>query len=122
MDAPPHHHRCEKRRPSDTMITVTARAAARLQQTVARRDVPAGQGVKLVPQGPGSVGLVIAAPAAGDAVVRYADAPVLLVDGRLTAPLAGAELDCEEPVVDGQARTAFTLHPRRRPAPAGPGG
>jgi hypothetical protein len=99
------------------MITVTARAAARLQEVLTEKNVPPGQGVKLVPQGPGSVGLAIAAPEAGDAIVRYADAPVLIVAGRLTAALAGAELDCEEAVVAGEARTEYTL---RRPAPGAP--
>ena len=107
------------RRSSGTMITVTERAAARLQQAVATRDVPEGQGVKLVLQGPGSVGLTIAAPAAGDEVVRYGDAPVLLVDGRLAAALAGAEIDCRESVVDGRAGTEYTI---RRPAREGPAG
>jgi hypothetical protein len=50
---------------------------------------------------------------------------VLLVDGRLAAALAGAEIDCRESVAGGQARTEYTI---RRPAPAnqanqaGPGG
>ena len=99
------------------MITVTERAAARLQELQSTRDVPEGQGVKLVPQGPGSVGLTIAAPEAGDEVVRHGDAPVLIVAGSLTAALAGAEIDCREAVVDGQAGTEYTL---RRPAPGGP--
>jgi len=98
------------------MITVTERAAARLQELQSTRDVPPGQGVKLVPQGPGSVGLTIGAPEAGDEVVRYEEAPVLIVDGQLTAALAGAEIDCREAVVDGQARTEYTL---RRPPPEG---
>jgi Fe-S cluster assembly iron-binding protein IscA len=102
----------EERRPSGAMITVTERAAARLQEVLAEQHAPPGQGVKLVPQGPGSVGLIIAAPGEGDEVVRYEDAPVLLVDGQLTDSLAGAELDCREAVVAGQARTEYTL---RRP-------
>jgi Fe-S cluster assembly iron-binding protein IscA len=101
------------------MITVTERAAARLQQAVATRDVPEGQGMKLVPQGPGSVGLTIAAPEAGDEVVRHEDAPVLIVDGRLTDSLAGAEIDCRESVEGGQARVEYTI---RRPAPGAPDG
>jgi Fe-S cluster assembly iron-binding protein IscA len=109
----------EERRPGGAMITVTERAAARLQELQSTRDVPPGQGVKFVPRGPGSVGLTIGAPEAGDAVVRYAEAPVLIVDGRLTAALEGAELDCEEAVVAGQPRPEYTI---RRPAPPGPPG
>ena len=101
------------------MITVTERAAVHLQEVLAARDVPPGHRVKLVPQGPGSVGLTIAAPEAGDAVIQYEDAPVLIVDGQLTAALAGTEIDCEESVVAGQARTEYTI---RRPAPEGRGG
>src|SRR5262249_32132558 len=108
-----------ERRPRGIMITVTERAAARLQEVLATRDVPPGQGVKLVPKGPGSVGLTIAAPAAGDEVVRYEDAPVLIVDGSLTDALAGAEIDCQEAVVDGRSRTEYTI---RRPAQEGPAG
>ena len=97
------------------MITVTERAAARLQELQSTRDVPEGLGMKLVPQGPGSVGLTLAAPDAGDEVVRYQDAPVLRVDGQLAAALAGAEIDCRESVVEGRAGTEYTI---RRPAPA----
>jgi hypothetical protein len=90
-----------------------------LQEVVAARGVPPEQGVKLVLRGPGRVGLTLAAPAAGDEVVRCQDAPVLVVDGRLAAALAGAEIDCQPSVVGGQERVEYTI---RRPAPEGPGG
>jgi hypothetical protein len=91
------------------MITVTERAATRLQEVAATRDVPPGQGVKLVRRGPGGVGLTIAAPETGDEVVRYEDAPVLIVDGRLTDALAGSEIDCRETVVGGEPRVEYTI-------------
>jgi hypothetical protein len=104
------------------MITVTERAAARLQALQATRAVPAGQGVKLVPRGPGRVGLTIAAPETGDEVVRYADRPVLLVDGRLTDALAGAR--DRLPGVRGRGRGPHRVHhpPPRPGGPGGPGG
>jgi Fe-S cluster assembly iron-binding protein IscA len=114
--------RGEERRTSDIMITVTERAAARLQEVVATRDVPPGQGVKLVPQGPGSVGLTIAAPDAGDEVVQYEDAPVLIVDGRLTDALAGSEIDCRETVVGGEQRVEYTIRRHNGDGANGQGG
>ena len=102
------------------MITVTERAAATLQHALAANDIPAGLGVKLLPRGPGSIGLAIAAPRPGDEIVRYEQTPVLIVDRQLTAALAGTELDCTESEVDGHARIEYTIRPagaRRRRAP-----
>jgi len=59
------------------MITVTERAAATLQHALAANDIPAGLGVKLLPRGPGSIGLAIAAPRSLPSPTRRRDRPVL---------------------------------------------
>lgn len=105
------------------MITVTERAADALEQLLAVSNAPAGQGVKLVPTGTGSVGMTIDAPSEGDQVVHRGDDPLLIVDGRIAEALDGAQIDCDTTVVDGQPRTEFTLQPAEsdRKDGSGPG-
>ena len=93
------------------MITVTERAADALEELLAVSNAPAGQGVKLVPTGTGSVGMTIDAPSEGDEVVQRGEVPLLIVDGRIASALDGAQIDCDTSVVDGQPRTEFTLQP-----------
>ncbi len=91
------------------MITVTERAASALEALLADGDAKPGQGVKLVPSGTDGVGMTIEAPNEGDEVIRRADEPLLIVDRALTRPLDGAQIDCVDVAVDGQAPTRFTL-------------
>ena len=100
------------------MITVTERAAARLQEVLATRDVPEGLGVKLAPQGPRSVGLTLAAPAAGDEVVRYQDAPVLTSTATSRPPWRGRSSTARSR--SWRAGRHRVHHPP--PRPGGPGG
>lgn len=91
------------------MITVTERATSGLQELLAINHASPGEGVKLVPNGTGQVGLTIGAPGAGDEVIRYEGAPLLILDSRLAQTLDGAEIDCENAVVDGQETVEFQL-------------
>jgi len=93
------------------MITVTERAATELEELLTTNDAPPGQGVKLVPSGPGSIGMTIAAPSEGDEVIRRGEEPLLIVDSRVVKTLDGAEIDCDSSVVDGQPRAEFKLRP-----------
>jgi Fe-S cluster assembly iron-binding protein IscA len=95
------------------MITVTERAASALEALLADSDAQPGQGVKLIPSGENSVGMVIEAPNAGDEVVRRADEPLLIVDRTLSRPLDGAQIDCVDATGGDQTPTRFTL---KRPA------
>ena len=93
------------------MITVTERAASRLQELLTSNDAPAGQGVKLVPSGADSIGMTIAEPSEGDEVIRRGEGPLLIVDRRIAGQLDGAEIDCERTVVEGQPKDEFKLRP-----------
>ena len=91
------------------MITVTERAASALEALLADQAAEPGQGVKLVPKGSDEIGLTIEAPSDGDEVVRHADEPLLIVDRALAQPLDGAELDCVDAPINGQAPARFML-------------
>jgi Fe-S cluster assembly iron-binding protein IscA len=90
------------------MITVTERAASALEALLTDSVAEPGQGVKLIPNGKDSIGMVIDAPNEGDEVVRRGDAPLLIVDRAISEPLDGSQIDCEDDV-DGRTQTHFTL-------------
>ena len=96
------------------MITLTERAATELEELLTTKDAPPGQGVKLVPSGPGTIGMIIAAPSEGDEVIRRGEEPLLIVDSRVAETLDGAEIDCARSVVDGQPKPEFKLRPPTR--------
>jgi hypothetical protein len=100
---------------------VSPQAAARLQEVLTAQHRPPGYGVKVVPSQAGPPRPTIAAPRAGEAVVRRrADAaPLLIVDGRLTAALDGTELDCRPAAGASAPRAGFTRRPRPTGGPAG---
>ena len=93
------------------MITVTERAATELEEMLMTTSAPAGQGVKLVPSGTGTVGMTISVPSEGDEVIRRGEQPLLIVDSSLFGALDGSEIDCDTALVDGQPRTEFRLRP-----------
>jgi Fe-S cluster assembly iron-binding protein IscA len=90
------------------MITVTERAASALEALLADSDAQPGQGVKLIPSGEDTIGMVIEGPSEGDEVVRRGDAPLLIVDRSISGPLDGSQIDCEGDI-DGRTQTRFTL-------------
>lgn len=90
------------------MISVTERAATGIEETLAIQKAAPGEGLKLVPNEAGGVGLTIGAPAAGDEVVRHGDDPLLIVDGRIAPELDGAVLDLAD-VDSAGGRPRFTL-------------
>jgi Fe-S cluster assembly iron-binding protein IscA len=96
------------------MITVTERAAAGLQELLTTNHAQPGQGVKLVRDAAGNIGLTIAAPNEGDEVIRRDEQPLLIVDGRIAGALDGAQIDCDTTMVEGQPTTEFRLEPRAR--------
>jgi Fe-S cluster assembly iron-binding protein IscA len=93
------------------MISVTERAATALEDLLADNDAPAGQGLRLVPGGTGTIGMTIDAPTDSDEVIRHDDAPLLIVDGSLAYVLDGATIDCATTMVEGQPTTTFRLEP-----------
>ena len=95
------------------MITVTERAVSVLEALLADNDAQPGQGVKLVPGGEDSVGLVIEAPSDGDDVIHRGGQPLLIVDEALSGPLDGAQIDCDENLENGQTPGRLML--RRAP-------
>jgi Fe-S cluster assembly iron-binding protein IscA len=93
------------------MITVTERAANALQELLATNSALPGQGVKLVPSGVNSIGMVIEAPNEGDEVILHEGEPLLIVDSRIASDLDGAELDYETGEADDPRRAGFRLRP-----------
>ena len=89
------------------MISLTERAATGLQELLAANNAPPGQGVRLVPSGTGGIGMTISMPSESDEVIRRGEEPLLIVDSRIAATLAGVEIDRETAVVDGQPKTEF---------------
>jgi hypothetical protein len=91
------------------MINVTERAATVLQDLLTTNDAPPGQGVKLVPDSQGNLGMTIASPDEGDQVVRRDEAPLLIVDASIAQQLDRTELDVQE--IPGEESAQFTLRP-----------
>ncbi len=89
------------------MINVTERAASVLQNLLETIDASPGQGVKLVPDSQGNLGMTIASPDEGDQVVRRDEAPLLIVDASIAQQLDGTELDVQE--ILGEESARFTL-------------
>jgi Fe-S cluster assembly iron-binding protein IscA len=94
------------------MITVTERAAAELADLLEAEGVPPDQGVKLVPDQTGGIGMTIASPTEGDEVVPRGDGPLLIVDASLTELLDGTVFDVEPAQGGGSQGPRFSL---RRP-------
>lgn len=95
------------------MINVTDRAAQQLEQLLATQGASDNEGVKLVPDNSGNIGMTVAPPAEGDDVVRRGDteAPLLIVSAPITAVLDGATLDVQHAPADGAQAPRFTLTP-----------
>lgn len=91
------------------MINVTERAASVLQNLLETSDAPPGQGVKLIPDAQGNLGMTIASPVEGDQVVSREESPLLIVDGSIAQQLDGTELDVQE--IPGEESARFTLRP-----------
>lgn len=89
------------------MISVTERAATELQDLLMTNGATPDQGVKLITDSSGNIGMTIALPAEGDEVVRRDEAPLLIVDGTIAQQLDGTELDLEE--IPGLEGAQFTL-------------
>jgi Fe-S cluster assembly iron-binding protein IscA len=77
------------------MVSVTERAGERL------RDIQSAAGIeradvalRMVPCGPGEMGLLPDVRRAGDEVVTHEGTPVLLVDRDVAASIADATIDC----------------------------
>jgi len=77
------------------MVTITDTASDALRDVLETSNVPGGQGVRLVMQGPGQLGLVIDGPREGDQVVENEGRTVFLIDDTLSAALDGATVDCK---------------------------
>ena len=101
------------------MLTVTERAATALEAMRTETGARPDQGVKLVASVSGTVGLIIAAPDAGDAVIRHRETPLLIVARGIVDAFDDAEMDCEEETFNGRPHARFTLQPRpgRTPQP-----
>ncbi|HEY3116474.1 MAG TPA: hypothetical protein VGK54_07015 [Chloroflexota bacterium] len=93
------------------MIVITERATAALEQILLVNGAERRQGVKLVPDLSGRIGLTIATPDKGDEVIGSADEPLLIVDSRIKGKLDGSELDCEMALVQGEEVSEFHLRP-----------
>lgn len=91
------------------MITVTERAATAFEALLNENDAQPGQGVKLVSDGQGSIGMVIQEPEAGDEIVRRGDEPLLIVDSAIGQMLDGAVIDCADESPNGQSPMRFKL-------------
>ncbi|HEX2032701.1 MAG TPA: hypothetical protein VHS99_00825 [Chloroflexota bacterium] len=96
------------------MITVTERAATRLQEVLETKHAPPGHGVKLLPTATGSIRMTIATPSDGDEVVHHGETPLLIIDSRIAPTLQGTELDCRRSIVDGRSRNEFTIRAVRQ--------
>lgn len=93
------------------MLSVTERAAVALEELRRVNNAVPGEGVKLVPSGPGSVGMTIEAPGEGDEVIGSGEEPLLIVDSRIAGDLDGSEVDYDTRVVEGQSTSRFILLP-----------
>ncbi|TAK33328.1 MAG: adhesin [Chloroflexota bacterium] len=76
------------------MITLTESAVDALREILDTSQAPADQGIRLVMQGPGQLGLAIDGPHDGDQVVESEGRTVFLVDQSLASALDGAVVDC----------------------------
>jgi len=87
------------------MLTITERAKVELEELLLVNNAPPGQGVKLVPGGPSGVGMSIETPSEGDEVIKSEEGPLLIIDGRIAAGLAGGRIDYDD------VTSQFTLLP-----------
>jgi len=92
------------------MITVTERAAARLEDMLKVNNAAPGEGVKLVPGGPDVIDMTSDAPSAGDEVIPTGTEATLIVDSRIVGALDGV-IDCGIQVVKGEPRAKFKFLP-----------
>jgi Fe-S cluster assembly iron-binding protein IscA len=92
------------------MITVTERAAARLEDMLKVNNAAPGEGVKLVPGGTDVIDMTIDTPSAGDEVIPTGAAATLIVDSRIVGALDGV-LDCGIQVVEGEPRAKLEFVP-----------
>jgi Fe-S cluster assembly iron-binding protein IscA len=89
------------------MITITERATQAIQRARDDRHVPDEQGVRLAPDGTGTLRLVFDTPRARDLVVRNGDAPLLILEASIADRLDHAVLDYADS--DGDGSPQFTL-------------
>ena len=75
------------------MVQITERASVELRRLLTDNLARPHQGVRLRLNQAGDLRMTIDVPHAGDSIIRRDNAPVLIVDGRLTVRLAMRVLD-----------------------------
>jgi len=75
------------------MIQVTERAVDGLKEILDTSRAPSDQGIKLVPDRTGGLGMTIAPPTEDDVVVDGGRKPLLILDADTAGHLQGAVLD-----------------------------
>jgi Fe-S cluster assembly iron-binding protein IscA len=75
------------------MVQMTERASVELRRLLTEHFARPQQGVRLRLDQAGGLRMTIDVPHAGDSVIRRDNAPVLIVDGRLSSTLAQRVLD-----------------------------
>jgi Fe-S cluster assembly iron-binding protein IscA len=88
------------------MVQITERAGTELQRLLSEHFARPHQGVRLRLNQGGDLGMTIDVPHAGDSVIRRDHAPLLIVDGRLSASLSQRVLDFP---LHAASRGGFTL-------------
>jgi len=91
-------------------VQITERAGAELRRLLAENLARPQQGVRLRLNKDGGLTMAIDFPHAGDSVIRRDNVPVLIIDARLSAPLARRVLDFP---TQSQITRGFTLAWRR---------
>jgi len=91
------------------MVRVTEQAATALQELLADNEAPPEAGVRLTPDGKGSMGMVVDAPHEGDEVILRDETPVLILDSALSERLTDMVVDVQPVDDDHQSPGGFVL-------------
>jgi Fe-S cluster assembly iron-binding protein IscA len=96
------------------MVRVTEQATTALRELLTANHAPPEDGVRLTPNGEGSLGMVVDAPHAGDEVIRHNETPVLIVDAAVAGQLTEMVVDYESVEDDHQTPGGFVLRPNEK--------
>ena len=93
------------------MVQITERATSALRDILTATDAAPEAGVRLTPDGRGSLGMVVDAPQDGDEIIRIEQTPVLIVDGAVASQLTDMVVDYQAVQDDHQTPGGFVLRP-----------
>ncbi len=95
------------------MVRITPRSTTALEDLLTANHAPPEAGVRLVPNGKGSLGMVVDAPHEDDEVIRHNETPVLIVDSAVADHLADMMVDYQSAEDDHQTPGGFVLRPQQ---------